>query len=100
VIGDLRFSSAGRPRGAIELGYAITSLYRRQGYATEAAGGLLVWAFAHVAGLQVIAGCVRGNRASVRTLRRLGFWLDGAHVDAFWWLLTADLRAEARAREL
>jgi RimJ/RimL family protein N-acetyltransferase len=96
VIGDLRFEPVERMRNTLELGYSITSLYRRQGYATEAAGRLLDWAFNEGGVRQVIAGCHRKNRPSVRTLRRLGFWLDGARGEDFWWAITPDLRAEAR----
>ncbi|MEJ0023766.1 MAG: GNAT family N-acetyltransferase [Alphaproteobacteria bacterium] len=96
MIGDLRFERVERMRNTLELGYSITSLYRRQGYATEAAGRLLDWAFNEGGVRQVIAGCNRKNRPSVRTLRRLGFWLDGARGDDFWWAITPDLRAEAR----
>lgn len=93
VIGDLKFTSVPGQRDTIELGYAVTNLYRRQGYATEAAARLLDWAFSEGAMAEVIAGCDRGNRASVRTLRKLGFWLDGARGDAFWWTLTAEIAA-------
>jgi hypothetical protein len=37
------------------------------------------------------------NKASVRTLRRLGFWLDGASGKAFWWRLTPEMRAGGAA---
>lgn len=98
VIGDLRFEPVNGLRDTIELGYSITSLYRRRGYAVEAAGRLLDWAFDEGGVAQVIAGCDRRNRASVRTLRRLGFWLDGARGDAFWWVLTPELRAKTTGR--
>ena len=84
--------------GFIELGYSITSLYRRQGFASEAAGRLIDWAFEEGGVEQIIAGCDRRNRASVRTLRRLGFWLDGARGDDFWWAMSPDLRREAREK--
>lgn len=96
VVGDLRFERVEGMRNTLELGYAVTSLYRRQGIATEAAGRLLDWAFAEGGVRQVIAGCHRRNRPSVRTLRRLGFWLDGARGEDFWWAITPELRAEAR----
>jgi [ribosomal protein S5]-alanine N-acetyltransferase len=96
VIGDLRFEPVERMQHTLELGYAITPLYRRQGFATEAAGRLLDWALDEGGARQVIAGCHRRNRPSVRTLRRLGFWLDGARGEDFWWAITPDLRQDAR----
>lgn len=98
VIGDLRFETASKMRNTVELGYSITQLYRRQGYAAEAAGRLIDWAFEQGGVEQIIAGCDRRNTASVRTLRKLGFWLDGARGDAFWWAIDAKMRAEANDR--
>jgi RimJ/RimL family protein N-acetyltransferase len=98
VIGDLRFEPV---RGALrtyELGYSIMPEHRRQGVASEAAGAVLDWLFAEGGAERVIAGCDRRNRASVRTLRKLGFWLDGARGDAFWWTLSPEQRREAAER--
>jgi RimJ/RimL family protein N-acetyltransferase len=100
VIGDLKFEAVSAQKDAFELGYAITALYRRQGLASEAAARLLAWAFEDAEVAHVIAGCHRENRASVSTLRKLGFWLDGARGDAFWWTLSPELFAAQRAREV
>jgi hypothetical protein len=35
----------------------------------------------------------------VRTLRKLGFWLDGSRGSAFWWLMDASMRAERKQRD-
>jgi ribosomal-protein-alanine N-acetyltransferase len=101
VIGDLKFEPVtAANRDTIELGYSITALYRRQGYASEAAAGLLAWAFEEAGIVQVIAGCHRGNKGSVCTLRKLGFWLDGARGDDFWWTLSPELYAKQQAGEI
>jgi RimJ/RimL family protein N-acetyltransferase len=95
VIGDLRFEPVrGAPR-VYELGYAIHADYRRQGFAAEAAGAVLDWLFAEADAERVIAGCDRRNKPSVRTLRKLGFWLDSSRGDAFWWAISPALRRDA-----
>ncbi len=96
AIGDVRFEPCGPDE--VEIGYSIALSRRRQGYAVEAAGAVIDWLFQEGGAAEIIAGCDRRNVPSVRTLRRLGFWLDGARGNDFWWLLTPDLRKEAKAR--
>lgn len=95
VIGDVRFEPSPRAAREFELGYAIARSRRRQGYAVEAAGAVVDWLFADGGAECVIAGCDKANVASVRTLRRLGFWLDSNPGTTFWWLITPQLRFEA-----
>lgn len=97
VIGDLRFDPVFGAKREVEIGYSIVRSRRRQGYAAEAAGCLVDWLFAEGDADAIIAGCHKHNRASVRTLRRLGFWLDSTPGDDFWWVLTRELRSSARA---
>ncbi|MGE0045197.1 MAG: GNAT family N-acetyltransferase [Hyphomonadaceae bacterium] len=100
VIGDIRFERTSEPEEVIyEIGYAIIQDYRRQGFAVEAAGRVIDWLFDRGCADLVIAGCDRKNRPSVRTLRKLGFWLDGSRGAAFWWRLTPELREERLARD-
>ena len=96
VVGDIRFERvrSGDDEDVYEIGYAIIPAYRRQGLAVEAAGRVIDWLFDEARAALVIAGCDRKNRGSVRTLRRLGFWLDGSRGSAFWWRMTAQLRHE------
>ncbi len=98
VIGDVRFEPSPRAAREFELGYSIAQSRRRQGYAAEAAGAVLDWLFAEAGADCVIAGCDKENIASVRTLRRLGFWLDSNPGATLWWLITPALRAEALLR--
>lgn len=93
VIGDVRFEPALLADATVEIGYEIISAYRRQGYATEATRRVIDWLFDEAGVETVIAGCHMRNRASVRTLRKLGFLLDGARRGrAFWWVMTPDIR--------
>jgi len=96
VIGDIRFEPSLQVPDEIELGYEIVSSFRRQGFATEAAGAVIDWLFRQGGAAEILAGCDRHNLASVCTLRRLGFWLDGSAGRAFWWLLTPELWRETR----
>lgn len=95
VIGDVRFEPLSQARNEVEIGYGIARSRRRQGYAVEAAGAVIDWLFASGGAEKLIAGCDRRNLASVRTLRKLGFWLDTAPGTAFWWLLTPELHASS-----
>lgn len=97
VVGDVRFEPRYGTRGEFEIGYGVTRSRRRQGYAVEAAGAVIDWLFAEAGAETIIAGCDRGNVASVKTLRKLGFWLDTTPGSVFWWVVNPDLRASARA---
>lgn len=97
VVGDVRFEPSLRAAGEVEIGYGVARERRRQGYATEATGAVIDWLFAHGGAETIIAGCDRRNLASVRTLRKLGFWLDTTPGSAFWWLLTQELHSTSRA---
>lgn len=90
VVGELRFEPVGE--GAVEIGYAIVEPLRRQGLASEAAGALVLHLAGDPAVSAIVAGCDMRNVASVRTLRRIGFTLDGssARGRAFWWRWTPD----------
>jgi ribosomal-protein-alanine N-acetyltransferase len=93
VIGDVRFE----PSREFEIGYSIARSRRRQGYAVEATGAVIDWLFEDGGAESILAGCDSRNLASVRTLRRLGFWLDSNPAQTFWWVLTPDLRASPHA---
>jgi [ribosomal protein S5]-alanine N-acetyltransferase len=97
VIGDVRFEPSLRAARECEIGYGVARSRRRQGYAVEAAGAVIDWLFAEAGAETILAGCDSRNIASVRTLRRLGFWLDSNPGTTFWWVLSPELRASTRA---
>jgi RimJ/RimL family protein N-acetyltransferase len=97
AIGDVRFEPALFDPLEIEIGYGIAGSRRRQGYASEATGAIIDWLFEEGGAARCSAGCDRKNVASVRTLRKLGFWLDTSSGSAFWWTLSPELREAARA---
>jgi RimJ/RimL family protein N-acetyltransferase len=94
LIGEVRFEplpQTTRFEEDWEIGYAIAPQFRRQGYAVEATAAVLQWLDGE--GVErVLAGCHMKNIASVRTLRKLGFTLDGSHArqSAFWWVRRAE----------
>ncbi len=65
----------GRPDGAgdVETGYSIVRSFQRQGFASEAVGGLLAWAFEHPDVRRVVAHTYPDHVASIGVLHRLGF---------------------------
>jgi [ribosomal protein S5]-alanine N-acetyltransferase len=99
VVGDLRFDPVTGALRTYEIGYSIIPDYRRRGIASEGAGAVLDWLFGEGEAERCIAGCDRRNTGSVKTLRKLGFWLDSSRGNAFWWTITPEQRAEkVRAR--
>jgi RimJ/RimL family protein N-acetyltransferase len=89
IIGDVRFEPIGRgPQVTYEIGYAIAPTYRRKGYASEAMRQIISWLDEDVCADEIVAGCNMENGASVRTLIKLGFLLDGSSPNrhAFWWI--------------
>jgi RimJ/RimL family protein N-acetyltransferase len=66
-------------RGAnqVEVGYWIGSAFHGQGYATEAALGVIAILRRRFPEREVIAECRRANAASWRVLEKLGFRLTG-----------------------
>jgi len=96
VVGDVRFEPSLRAAREFEIGYGVARSRRRQGYAVEMASAMIEWLFDDAAAETIIAGCDTRNIGSVRTLRRLGFWLDSNPAQTFWWLLTPELWQERR----
>jgi len=57
----------------VEVGYGVLPGFRRQGYATEAAQGLIAHAFAHPEVALVIAETLPDLFPSIGVLRKIGF---------------------------
>jgi RimJ/RimL family protein N-acetyltransferase len=69
----------GRPdrHGSVEISYSILDRYRVQGYATEAVGRLVVWAFSHQNVVEVAAETMPHMRRSIRVMEKNGFHFTG-----------------------
>lgn len=61
------------------LGYCYRREAWGQGYATEAASGLVDFGFAVLGLHRIWAGCDADNQASIRVLEKLGMTLEGRH---------------------
>ena len=77
LVGSGGFKGSPQPDGTVELGYSVLPQYQGRGYATEAVGALLSWAFSHKEVARVIAETALENRSSVRVLKKLGFTCIG-----------------------
>lgn len=66
------------PDGTVEIGYSMLEDFQRQGYATEAASGLIAWAFEHPAVTRVVAETHPELTASIRVMEKNGLTFSGA----------------------
>ena len=72
LIGLGGFKGPPDAEGMVEIGYAIAPAYRGRGLATEAASGMMKYAFAHPEVNRVDAHTLPERNASVRVLERVG----------------------------
>jgi len=77
IIGNGGFKGTPDKKGKVEIGYSITELYHGRGFATEAAAGLIDWAFSHKDVKKVIAHTLISRRPSIRVLEKNNFLLSG-----------------------
>ncbi|MAI16369.1 MAG: GCN5 family acetyltransferase [Gammaproteobacteria bacterium] len=75
LIGGVSLSD--RRDRSYELGYWVGADYWGQGFATEAAGGLLNFAYLQIHPLVVVANVYKENVVSSKVLRKLGFTATG-----------------------
>ena len=80
AIGHCGFHGPPEIIGRAEIGYTVFEPFRRQGYAREAAGALVRWAFVH-GEKEVYASVSPGNSASLAVVRSLGFRQVGTQED-------------------
>jgi RimJ/RimL family protein N-acetyltransferase len=66
--------------GRAEIGYTVLPAYRGQGLATEAAAGLVEWAWEQ-GERTVFASVAPTNPASLAVVRKLGFVQTGSQID-------------------
>ena len=77
--------------GEAEIAYSVAPAQRGQGYATEAAGALIRWAFGQTGCRAVVApGTPRANAASIRVLEKLGFRVYASTPRAQSWRVDRD----------
>jgi RimJ/RimL family protein N-acetyltransferase len=81
LIGSFGFLGPPDESGQVVLGYSVSGAYQRRGYATEAVGALMRWAFEHSEVTGVVADTFPALVGSVKVLERNGFRRDGAGAD-------------------
>ena len=83
LVGSIGLSGRPDADGCVECGYAMLPKYQRKGYATEAMGGLIDWAFSHPQVRRIRAHTYRRLAASIRVLEKngLSFVGDGDEPD-------------------
>lgn len=80
MIGHIGFH--GPPRdGVLEMGYTVFSGYRRQGYAEEAALGIMRWALTEEGITRFRVSISPGNAPSLAMATKLGFQRKGEQMD-------------------
>lgn len=77
LIGTVGYKGNPTPDGTVEIGYGIVEEYQRQGFATEAANGLIAYAFRAPAVTRVIAETLPEMEASKGVLVKCGFRFIG-----------------------
>jgi [ribosomal protein S5]-alanine N-acetyltransferase len=77
LIGSAGYKGEPSDDGTVEVGYGIVRDQHRQGYASEAAGGLIRRAFAVPEVTRVVAETLPELAGSIGVLRRCGFRLTG-----------------------
>jgi RimJ/RimL family protein N-acetyltransferase len=87
MVGSIAFHMAPAPEpvrplgpGGVEFGYTIFAPFRRQGYATEACQGLMMWAQQQGV-TRFILSVSPANEPSLRIAAHFGFVKIGAQMD-------------------
>jgi RimJ/RimL family protein N-acetyltransferase len=73
LIGNGGFKGKPAADGSVEIGYAMLPGFQNTGYATEAVGGLVAWAFQQPAVQRVTAETLPMLKSSLRVLEKNGF---------------------------
>lgn len=74
----------------LELGYWLGQNYWERGFATEAAGAIVAYAFDDLGLAKLVSGCFVDNAASRRVLRKIGF-ADCGRSERHCLMLASDL---------
>lgn len=99
AIGGCGFKGKPAADGTVEIGYSMLPEFQRAGYATEAAGALVGWAFSQSQVARVIAETYPELRPSIRVLEKNNFRFigDGSEERVIRYALTRE-EYEAAAR--
>ena len=95
LIGHGGFKGRADESGMVEIGYSIAPAWRTRGMATEAAQGLIDYAFSHPQIKMVDAHTLAAKNPSTRVLEKIGMQKIGAlqdpdHGDVWHWRLSRE----------
>jgi RimJ/RimL family protein N-acetyltransferase len=76
-VGVVGLESLAHLHQSAELGYWLRFDCVGRGYMTEAAGGVLAWAFSRLSAHRIRVAAATDNHASLSVIRRLGFRFEG-----------------------
>ncbi len=88
IIGDLGFKGFNHEQQNVDLGYGIIEEERRNGYAEEAARGLIKWVFSQAFVKEITARCRVNNAASINLLKKSNFTEVKQDNEMVYWSLT------------
>ena len=72
-------------KGVPEIGWVFATRVHGKGYATEAARGMIDWAFANLKLKRIVATTEYKNEASMGVMRRVGMTIErNPYPDPFW----------------
>lgn len=81
TVGSCGFKGPPSADGMVEIAYGIAPEYQGNGYATEAAGGMVAWAFSSGQVRVIRAHTMSNENASARVLVKCGFRSVGQIID-------------------
>jgi aminoglycoside 6'-N-acetyltransferase len=95
LVGDVGLSPAEDEPGVIKIGYTVAPAEQGRGYATEAVGALLGYAFQRLGADRVRAYASAENAASIRVAEKVGMRLveriERRHPDRTFWVVRYEL---------
>ncbi len=100
LVGDVGLSPADGEPGVIKVGYTVAPAFQRRGYATEAVGALVVYAFDTLGAEVVRAYASADNIPSIRVAEKVGLRpverFEHRYGDEVWFGVRCELRREDR----
>ncbi|WP_131536113.1 GNAT family N-acetyltransferase [Pedobacter nototheniae] len=86
IIGDAGFKGRPNDCGEIDIGYAIISAERQNGYAIETVNALIIWAFNQTGVAAITASCFIPNIRSKKVLQKTGFRKTKEDDEMIYWI--------------
>ena len=88
MVGDLCFIGEPNANGDVEIGYGTYDEFRRQGFMTEALGGIVKWVESQSHVVSIIATTEKSNIASFTVLEKNNF----IKIANLWHVCSQDLK--------